>query len=178
MEAVYYSVWWPSSPTGYRKQQHRGGGRDYGQFRGLGRKMDGSSLPAIAPRFLFIFCSFFLWSKRNEGNSSGRAEWSDESNRARCPDLENPRASAAVQALGSAMLTKLPVHKHALSKCTSQAPGGARRWENCGTAEWSSTYDEAAVEVLLEVRADIGVGEEVRQDGGARKVLRPPRICW
>jgi hypothetical protein len=45
-------------------------------------------------------------------------------------------------------------------------------------AEWSSTYDEAAVELLLEVRADIGVGEEVRQDGGARKVLRPPRICW
>ena len=46
-----------------------------------------------------------------------------------------------------------------------------------GGVEWSSTYDEAAVELLLELRADVGVGEEVRRHGGARAVLRPPRIA-
>jgi hypothetical protein len=90
------------------------------------------------------------------------------------------RASAsAVQALGSATLTELPAHKHALSEMQIASYWGSTETRELrrGGVEWSSTYDEAAVELLLEVRADVGVGEEVRRHGGARTVLRPPRIA-
>jgi hypothetical protein len=68
-----------------------------------------------------------------------------------------------------------PAREHFRSEMRSRKTGELRRgveWE----WEWC-TYDEAAVELVLEVGADVGVGEEVRRHGGARPVLRPPRVA-
>lgn len=146
-------------------------------------------VPAIAPRFLFIFASFFfvVEKKRREFERPSGTERRKQPRQ--MPQISKipGRVQQQGRRSGSATLTELPAHEHALSEMQiAKLLGGAQHGDERTTAWWSgvewsrsrsSTYDEAAVELLLEVRADVGVGEEVRRHGGARTVLRPPRIA-
>jgi hypothetical protein len=158
--------WWPqSAPQGAHSAAQGpkatgapGGPRDYGQLRGCNRKTD------RVPRFLF-FLMLFVWPRKEAKGIRVRVERSDESNRA--GSRKFPGAMAGAEADPD-------------PQCGSQAAGWSRRtggmvvW--CGSGS-KGTYDEAAVELVLEVGADVGVGEEVRRHGGARPVLSPPRVA-
>lgn len=113
-----------------------------------------------APRFPFFYFSV-TEKKRREGNSSGKGA------KATAPDLEKSRTQDATT--GADAHSRFEMRRLNWNANYGVLVGAERNFR------WESAYDETAVELVLEVSADVGMGGEVGRHGGAPAVLCPPR---